>query len=135
MAINLDQALGIHTHTLNFRVERTRLLASNLANVDTPGYLARDYDFKAAVAEMEREFARSGRRTALGGDATPGDATPGDAVRLQALYRVPMQPSGDGNSAELGAEQARFAQNAMGFQTSLAFLNSKLAGLKQAIEG
>ncbi|MDX9874813.1 MAG: flagellar basal body rod protein FlgB [Spongiibacteraceae bacterium] len=128
MAINLDQALGIHAHTLNFHVERTRLLASNLANVDTPGYLARDYDFKAAVAEAERRMARAGQSVST---ASHGDA----AVRLQALYRVPMQASRDGNTVELGAEQARFAENAMRFQTSLTFLNSKLAGLRQAIEG
>lgn len=125
MGINLDQALGIHAHTLHFRVERARVLAGNLANVDTPGYLARDYDFKTALADIERRLARTNTDsfTTLSGSGS------------ELLYRVPMQPSADGNTSELGAEQARFAANAMDFQTSLTFLNMKLSGLKAAIEG
>lgn len=125
MSINLDQALGVHAHTLHFRVERARVLAGNLANVDTPGYLARDYDFKTALADIERRLARTNTDsfTALSGSGS------------ELLYRVPMQPSADGNTSELGAEQARFAANAMDFQTSLTFLNMKLSGLKAAIEG
>ncbi len=124
MGINLDQALGIHAHTLNFRVERARILAGNLANIDTPGYLARDYDFQAAMADIERRLERP--------DSRHSAAAPGGP---ELLYRVPMQPSSDGNTSELGAEQARFAANAMDFQTSLTFLNMKLSGLKTAIEG
>lgn len=121
MGINLDQVLGLHAHALNFRVERARVLAGNLANVDTPGYLARDYDFQAAMRDIEHRLERQGRS--------------GSAAEPKMLYRVPMQPSPDGNTSELGAEQARFAANAMDFQTSLTFLNMKLSGLKAAIEG
>ena len=56
MAINFDKALGIHPYALQARVQRSEILASNLANVDTPGYLARDYDFKAAMADVESQF-------------------------------------------------------------------------------
>lgn len=122
MGINLDRALGVHAHALNLRVERAHVLAGNLANVDTPGYLARDYDFKSALADTERRLQR-------GGSESFATNSP------QALYRVPMQPSLDGNTAELGTEQALFAANAMDFQTSLTFLNMKLSGLKSAIEG
>ena len=125
MGMNLDQALGIHAHTLNFRVERARILAGNLANVDTPGYLARDYNFKTAMADIVRRLERPGSDRFAAGS--------GGGSEL--LYRVPMQPATDGNTSELGAEQARFAANAMDFQTSLTFLNMKLSGLKAAIEG
>lgn len=53
MAINLDKALGIHPQTLDFRVERSKVLASNLINAETPGYKARDLDFKAAMKQVE----------------------------------------------------------------------------------
>ena len=125
MGINLERALGVHVHALNLRVERAHLLAGNLANVDTPGYLARDYDFKSALADTER-------RLQSGNAASDGFAT---ASPLQPLYRVPMQPSQDGNTAELGTEQTQFAANAMDFQTSLTFLNMKISGLRSAIEG
>lgn len=123
MGISLDQALGIHANTLGYRADRARLLAGNLANVDTPGYLARDYDFKAALADIESRLS----------GAEMGSMP--ESPSMEALYRVPMQPSRDGNTVELNTEQALFAQNAMDFQTSLTFLNLKFSGLKKAIEG
>lgn len=123
MGISLDQALGIHANTLGYRADRARLLAGNLANVDTPGYLARDYDFKTALADIESRLS----------GIEPNSLS--ESQSMEPLYRVPMQPSRDGNTVELNTEQTLFAQNAMDFQTSLTFLNLKLSGLKKAIEG
>ena len=50
MAISFETALGVHPEALNFRVQRTKVLASNLANVDTPGYLAKDLTFKTVMS-------------------------------------------------------------------------------------
>lgn len=125
MAFLVDKALGIHQYALTARVERSRVLASNLANVDTPGYLARDYDFKTSLQNIARSL-----------DTRRGsEAMPRFDQNFEAKYRVPMQPAQDGNTAELGVEQAKFAANAMDFQTSLTFLNMKIAGLRQAITG
>ncbi|MBY6016994.1 flagellar basal body rod protein FlgB [Ferrimonas balearica] len=115
MAINLDAALGVHGQTLDFRVERAKVLSGNLANAETPGYLARDLDFSRLMTQLER------------GQATDRN--------FDHAYRVPYQTSADGNTVELGQEQARFSQNAMDFQTSLTFLNMKIQGLQKAIEG
>ena len=115
MAINLDAALGIHPQTLDFRVERSKMLAGNLANAETPGYKARDLDFKTVMTQIN---------SGMGHDRS-----------YQAAYRVPYQTSGDQNTVELGKEQARYSQNAMDYQTSLTFLNMKISGLKSAIEG
>jgi flagellar basal-body rod protein FlgB len=119
MAIKFDKALGLHAHALALRAERARILAANLANESTPGYQARDIDFAASL------------RQALEGETAGAPGT----HRVEALYRVPNHPSQDGNTVELGVEQAAFAQNASDFQTSLTFINMKLRGLKQAIEG
>ncbi|WP_394202844.1 flagellar basal body rod protein FlgB [Shewanella waksmanii] len=115
MAIKLDAALGIHPHTLDFRVERSKMLAGNLANAETPGYKARDLDFKTVMTQINAGM-------------TPDR-------NYEAAYRVPYQSSSDNNTVELGKEQARYSQNAMDYQTSLTFLNMKIAGLKSAIEG
>jgi len=122
MAIHFDKALGLHAHTLQLRAERTRILASNLANENTPGYQARDIDFAASLQH------------ALDAAATDSGLLPDDdGARL--LYRVPNHPSQDGNTVELGVEQAAFSQNASDFQMSLTFINMKLRGLARAIEG
>ena len=119
MALGLDKALGIHPHALSLRMDRTQLLASNLANVDTPGYQARDIDYAAVLQQTARSLEQGG----IAG------------TRAEPLYRTPYQPSLDGNTVELSVEQTAFAENAMDFQTSLTFLNIKLRGLNQAIEG
>ncbi|MFA0441109.1 flagellar basal-body rod protein FlgB [Vibrio sp. 10N.286.49.C2] len=119
MAISFENALGVHPNALDFRVQRTKVLASNLANVDTPGYLARDLSFKAVM-----------------GQVTPnGVSSNVPQLMVESQYSMPYQNSKDGNTVELGVEQAKFAQNNMDFQTSLTFLNMKLSGLAKAIEG
>lgn len=125
MTIMVDKALGIHPQALAMRVERSRILASNIANVETPGYLARDYDFKTALQRVAKSM-----------ESRPaGHPMPQLSLGSDLKFRVPMQPSADGNTAELSVEQAQFAANAMDFQTSLTFLNLKISGLRKAIEG
>ena len=118
MSINFKDALGVHADALQLRAERTRVLATNIANESTPGYTARDMDFGAVLQE---------RINADNGEPTLSDDSP--------LYRVPYHASADGNTVEIGVEQAAFAQNASDFQTSLTFINMKLRGLAKAING
>ena len=119
MAITFENALGVHPEALNFRVQRTKVLASNLANVDTPGYLAKDLSFTTVMNQV----------------TAGGVNKPVPKFQVQAQYSVPYQNSKNGNTVELGVEQAKFMQNNMDFQTSLTFLNMKFNGLAKAIEG
>ncbi|TFW29698.1 flagellar basal body rod protein FlgB [Massilia horti] len=119
MTINFKDALGVHPEALSLRAERTRVLAANIANESTPGYTARDLDFGAML--QQRIDSETGELPML------GDGAP--------LYRVPYHPSADGNTVEIGVEQAAFSQNASDFQTSLTFINMQLRGLAKAING
>ena len=118
MSINFKEALGVHADALHLRAERTRVLAANIANESTPGYTALDIDFASVLQE---------RLDAEDGLPTLSEDGP--------LFRVPYQPSVDGNTVEIGVEQAAFSQNASDFQTSLTFINMKLRGLNKAITG
>ncbi|MET0518963.1 MAG: flagellar basal body rod protein FlgB [Burkholderiaceae bacterium] len=120
MSIDFSKALGQSADALRLRAERTKVLASNIANESTPGYQARDFDFAATLQQAHGENAES---LALDTD--------GDDLQ----YRVPFHAAQDGNTVELGVEQAAFSQNATDFQTSLTFLNMKLKGLAKAING
>ncbi len=113
--INLDEALGVHPMMLQYRTERTSVLASNIANADTPNYKARDVTFSAVMSHV--------------------GSVSGSSIQTDTLYRIPVQRSRDGNTVELQSEQARFAQNSMEYHQSLQFLKSKVSGLKRAIEG
>ncbi|HEX2013371.1 MAG TPA: flagellar basal body rod protein FlgB [Roseateles sp.] len=120
MSIDFSKAMGQHTDALRLRAERTKVLASNIANENTPGYQARDLDFAATLRQA-------------GVDGADGLLLDTEAGDLQ--YRVPFHAAQDGNTVELGVEQAAFAQNAADFNTSLTFLNMKLKGLAKAING
>ena len=129
MAINFDNALGIHESALLFRSRRAEVLANNLANADTPNFKARDLDFSAVLAG-ERNPGLKPRVTHQhhidGG---------GHIAEAGLRYRTPTQPSVDGNTVETQQEFARYARNALEFQASFQFLNSKFTGLKPAIRG
>jgi flagellar basal-body rod protein FlgB len=119
MGINFKDVTGVHADALQLRAERTRILASNIANENTPGFQAKDMDFSASMAQLQASEE--------GGLSLISDADP--------LYRVPFHPTTDGNTVEIGVEQAAFSQNASDFQTSLTFINMKFKGLAKAING
>ncbi len=135
MSISFANALGSHAQALDIGLQRTQLLAANIANADTPGFKARDIDFRQALASVqgvqgEPRLAATNARHFRAGDSG-GNQTQASGV----LYRQPLQPALDGNSVELEREQAEFAQNALRVQTSLTLLKGKFSGLVKAIRG
>lgn len=110
-----DTLFGVHGAALQVRQQRMGLLASNIANASTPNFKARDIDFSKALAGVER------------GQANGFDAAVG--------YRTPLEPSMDGNTVELSAEQTAFAENAVQYQTTLAFLNGRIGQITRALKG
>jgi len=136
MAINFDKALGVHEQALMLRAQRNGILATNIANADTPNFKARDIDFSAAMANLQ-----SGSSSTVSLQATqPGHigTTSGNSLSplgAQLQYRLPQQPSLDGNTVEAHIEEAAYADNAVRYQASLQFLGSKFASLKSVISG
>ena len=143
MPMDIESYLGVHTAALKLREQRTELLANNLANADTPGFKARDLDFRSALEAATSPGNAPGtlRRTdhgttlATGGSTAgaTGAATGGTDAFLK--YRTPLAPSLDGNTVDTQLEQAAFAENAVRYQATLTFLNSKFRGLMSAITG
>lgn len=123
MSIRIDDAFATHTRALDLRVKRSEILAANLANETTPGFQARDIDFAREMQVADTDFDI--------GVISPGN----DDTLQQIMYRVPAQPSLDGNTVDLAEEQSAFSKNSMDFQSSLTFLTMKFRGIKQAIEG
>lgn len=119
-----DKALGVHPFSLQLRMDRAEIIAGNLANVDTPGFKARDINYQQIMQDVAYRVEQGHSRPLTAAE---------DGHQL--LYRTPYQASADGNTAELNIEQANFAANSMDFQTSLTFLNMKIGGLHKAIKG
>jgi len=130
MSINFNNALGLHPDALNVRSKRSEILANNLANSDTPGFKARDMDFKGILrGEYEN-------RQSMELNRTQHRHIPAEGVLMDSSlkFRIPHQPAIDGNTVETNIEQAEFSKNAMDFQASFTFLNSKFTGLSKALK-
>ena len=134
MAISFDNALGIHEQALNVRVKRAEILANNLANADTPGFKARDLDFKAAL-NKQMGSAQNGMEMAMSNTNSKHISTRGESSSEALLYKNPTQPSIDGNTVDTQQEMAAYMKNAMDYQASFQFLNGKFKELTSAIRG
>lgn len=135
MAISFSEALGVHESALKLRARRAEVLANNLANTDTPGFKARDMDFKA---ELNRHMHAGGNRSSVSLSKTQaghldGSGTAGADAQLG--FRIPQQSSIDGNTVEDQVEHAAFMKNALEFQASFMLLNQRFKGLSGAISG
>ena len=137
----IDEFLSVHADSLKMRSKRTHILASNIANSDTPNYKARDLAF----AEVMRDVGMPGKpgkpyakRLALSGGGV--ETTHHRHMKLssvgkdaQVMYRQPQAASLDGNTVDKDLEQARFAENTIRYQASLEFIKSRVNGLVQAL--
>ena len=120
----LTGILDFQAQALTLRAERQRLIASNIANADTPGYVARDFNFAQALRQATGEGGSGVRRAdnaGLGG----GGATRVSAGRPTRLnFAAPSQDNLDGNTVDMDRERASFVDNALKYESTLRFINS-----------
>ena len=116
MSISFQKAFGLYEGAINLRAQRAQVLANNLANADTPNFKAQDFDVHAALRSS-------------GGRA--------DVARQSAdlQFRMPNQPSIDGNTVDEHQEHAQFMENTLEYQVAFTLLNGRVKGLQKAIRG
>lgn len=129
MALDVNKALDGHARVLGLANQRLQLLADNIANADTPNYKAKDIDFLSAMQAASRQNVKMQATNAQHIAATAGPN------QTETLYRVPDQPSLDGNTVDSQKESAAIAETAVRYQATLTFLNQRIAGLRMAITG
>ncbi len=131
MNTRLDALFRFSQDALNLRAYRQQLLASNIANADTPGYQARDIDFSAAL-----QRATAAHKPAANGAAPVTPPRNGDGpLGAELLYRTAVQPSVDNNTVDLDVERAKFADNAVRYEANLMFVSSQVKSMLAAIQG
>ncbi len=131
-----DRVMGVSPQALQLRAQRLELIAGNLANADTPGYKARDIDFRRAMASVAGGAPGPGelRRTHARHLAAAGLAANGDPA-ADVRFRLPSQPSMDGNTVETQREQAAFMDNAVRYQASLTLLDGRIKSAINTLRG
>lgn len=130
MAISFDKAFGVHPDGMVLRAKRAEIIASNIANADTPGYKARGMNFQDALASAAKNQQMGMSRTHEKHFDIRMELNNGEG------FRVPDQPdTGDGNTVNVQVERNLYLENSLEYQASVNFLNSKVKGLKKALGG
>ncbi len=132
MINRLGDSLDFQSQALVLRSERQRLLASNIANADTPGYVARDMDFASALRD-----ATGSLPPGLAAAASPGTARFGGfgaSTESHLRYAAPSQSNLDGNSVDMDRERASFADNSVKYEATLRFINGHVRTMLDAMK-
>jgi flagellar basal-body rod protein FlgB len=136
MSGKLDDYLRFHETTLSLRAQRQQLLASNIANADTPNFKARDIDFNKA---LQGALARTDQKTPTGLVKTASThlagANPGMLGDAPLLYRTVQQGSVDGNTVDMDVERNQFADNSIRYEAGLTLISAQIKHMLAAIQG
>ena len=136
MLDKLDASLRFQQEALNLRAQRQEVLASNIANPDTPGYQARDMDFSSELKKVMERGRAEGTGVALA--LTSSRHIPAQAMTAPSadlLYRIPDQPSLDGNTVDMDRERTQFADNSLKYQTGLTVLGGQIRSMQSVLQG
>ncbi len=141
MLDKLTQTLDLHGNALQLRAERQRAIASNIANADTPGYVARDFKFADALRAATDGGSALVQKLGTDGASHPQHiplpaAQTGTGGNTSTLgYSVQTQPSLDNNTVDLDRERANFVDNAVRYEATLRFINGNAKTMLSAIQG
>lgn len=134
MVSKLDNMIAFERNALGLRIQRQQVLATNIANADTPFFQARDIDFNSALTE-----AMSGRASNDGVDLSRTNsrhiAGSGGAGPNPLLFRTATQGSADGNTVDMDVERSAFAENSIQVEALLRFITDDFKGMQMAITG
>ncbi|XVJ69363.1 MAG: flagellar basal body rod protein FlgB [Rhizobacter sp.] len=133
MLNRLTDSLNFHGQALTLRAERQKLIASNIANGDTPGYQARDIDFASALREATGAATASPAMARSSGAHLSGSTGAMGEPRL--VYATSSQTNLDGNTVDMDRERASFVDNAVKYEATLRFINGNVRTMLDAIKG
>jgi flagellar basal-body rod protein FlgB len=138
MLDRLTTSLDFQGKALQLRSQRQAVLANNIANADTPGYVARDFDFAKELATRVPGASSPSTLTLTApsaGHLNAAGRPAGQPGSPQLMYRTPEQASLDRNTVDMDRERANFADNAVRYESTLRFINSSVRSMISAIRG
>jgi len=134
MINKLDKELNFHHQALSLRAARQELLSSNVANADTPNFKAKDIDFASVLHEKLSLTTNLNKVNLNTTSPTHINSAAQGVFGDNILYRVPLQPSADGNTVDMDMERTRFADNAIKYDASITFINNEFRNLTSAMQ-
>lgn len=134
MLSRIDQDLQFTQTALNVRAFRQEILASNIANADTPHYKARDIDFKSAMASAMGRAPNMGPLPLAKTEDGHLDASGANRFGAAVKYRGELQSSVDGNTVNMDTERSAFAENAVQMEALMTFVNQQFKMMNAALQ-
>ncbi len=123
--------LDFNGQALQLRAERQRVIASNIANADTPGYQARDFDFAAALRDAT---GTSGLGGGIASNVLNGSSLGGDSASPELRYAVPAQTNLDSNTVDMDRERSVSVENSFKYEATLRFITEDVRNLTTAMK-
>jgi flagellar basal-body rod protein FlgB len=123
-----ESYLGFSQSALNIKARRVQVISENIINASTPNYRAKDINFEKILGDRINQ-ERSNNHSTVHAQLSPRE------IQASTFYRVPLSPSVDNNTVEIGVEQAKFGQATSDYQASLQFFEGKVSSLFKAIRG
>jgi flagellar basal-body rod protein FlgB len=119
----MDKEFKVLQRIIQAATMRQKILASNIANADTPGYKAKDVKFGNFLREEMKLLTTNSKHIS----SNSGDAINGTLI-------VQQTPSwGDRNNVELNTEVAKMTENALLHDAAIKILNIKIKMFRNAI--
>jgi len=128
-----DRDITLLERSLEFRAKRNNLLASNVANIETPGFKAKDLVFEKALGEALRSQEPGPMVTTNARHLDGRNATPLELVQPRTIDSANPVGSTDGNSVDLEREMAKLAENQINYQALASMISHKFMELRAAI--
>ena len=138
MTNKLDDYMNFHSTALSIRGQRQQLLASNIANADTPNYKARDINFTSALSAALMQSTTSSELSKTSNSHLSSKGSFGEtsiSAGITPQFRKEIQGSVDGNTVDMDVERNEFTENAIRYEASLTMINMQIRGLLSAIQG
>ncbi|MGK0267265.1 MAG: flagellar basal-body rod protein FlgB [Maricaulis sp.] len=124
--------LGLLTQSMNFHNQRQRVIAENVANANTPGYVAQDLDESEFQRNLQQQMqARSAPRSERGGPGLPSLTSP--MRDWQSKDSPDSETTVNGNSVVLEEQMTRANENRMQYESALSLYQKTLGMLRTAI--
>lgn len=134
MIDRLDQDLRFKQSALRLRAYRQELLASNIANADTPYFNAKDINFKSALQNVLSGSGQGSLELSRTSPShLPGQVT--NPLEAEAKYRTEYQGAVDGNTVNIDVERGAISENSIQMEAMLTFINGSLKTMQSAIQG
>ena len=128
----LDNYFALDSSTLQAKNKRLELISENIANTSTPGFQARDLDFGVFIENAQNQYSERSITT------HPDHIDLGDddlTFEKSITFHQPLTTSIDGNTVEIGVEQAKFGKAVADYEASMGFLENRISGIRKALRG